>query len=91
MIQQIRGNKPLKFGSVERKASLNWHSLLISLVIAVLTWGSTELVPQLQEYGGTIATIAGLVAQAIPMVILWLRNNQDMTVIKESKPKKGKG
>lgn len=76
-----QGNKPFKFGSVERKASLNWASLGTSLAVAILTWTSQEFIPELESnYEGAIAVIAGLTAQVIPMIVLYLRNNKDLKV-----------
>lgn len=80
------GKKSLKFGKVEAKASLNWQSLLISLVVALLSWISAELVPYLSEYGGTIAVVSGLFAQIIPVLVLWLRNNQDLVIDNKKSP-----
>jgi hypothetical protein len=59
--------------------------LATSLAIAVLTWASAELIPQLTIQSGKIGIIAGLVAQAIPMIVMYLRNNQDIEVISSKK------
>lgn len=80
MYQLRRGNKPLKFGRTEKVVSLNWASLLTSLVVALLTWAGVELIPQLEQSGGKVAMVAGLVAQVIPMVIAYLRNNKDLVI-----------
>ncbi len=79
----MQGKKAFKFGMVEAKASLNWASLATSFAVAVLTWAGVELIPQLIEVRGessTIGVIAGLVAQAIPMIVMYLRNNKDVEV-----------
>jgi hypothetical protein len=93
MYQLRRGKKPLSFGRVEAKTSLNWASLVTSLIVALLSWAGAELLPQLDQYGGTVAMVAGLVAQLIPMVVQLLRNNQDVTLEDkklDSPKKKGK-
>jgi hypothetical protein len=79
MYQLRRGSKPLKFGRTEKAVSLNWASLLTSLVVTLLTWAGVELLPQLENYGGTVALIAGIVSQVIPIVVAFLRNNKDLT------------
>lgn len=79
----MQGNKSLKFGSAERKLTLNKTSLGISLAVTLLTWAGAELIPQLTDESGLIGIIAGLAASAIPMVVMWLRNNQDVTVEKK--------
>jgi hypothetical protein len=92
MFQLRRGNQPLKFGRTEKAVSLNWASLATSLVVTLLTWAGVELIPQLQEYGGTVALVAGFVAQIIPIIVAFLRNNKDI-VYEDQKldpPKKGK-
>lgn len=83
----MQGNKSFKFGTVERKASLNWTSIGISFLIAVLTWFGTDLIPQLAElHSGWISAIAGVSAQIIPMVILYLRNNIDLKTEEPKEP-----
>lgn len=81
----MQGNKSLKFGSAERKLTLNKTSLLTSLAVAVLTWASVELIPDLSDESGWIGAVAGLAAQAIPMVIMYLRSNKDVTVEPKNK------
>lgn len=79
----MQGKKAFKFGAVEAKASLNWASLATSFLVAILTWAGVELIPQLVEWQGdssVIGVIAGLVAQAIPMIVMYLRNNKDVIV-----------
>lgn len=76
----MQGNKQLKFGSAERKLTLNKTSLGISLAVTLLTWAGAELIPQLTDEAGLVGVIAGLASSAIPMLIMWLRNNQDVTV-----------
>lgn len=81
----MQGNKSLKFGTAERKLSLNKTSLLTSLAVAVLTWAAAELIPQLIDEPGTWGVIAGLAAQALPMIIMYLRSNKDVTVEPKNK------
>ena len=92
MFQLRQGKKPLSFGRVEAKTSLNWASLTTSLLVAILSWAGAELLPQLSEYGGTIGAVAGLIAQISPMLIALLRNNKDVTLAdKKLDPPKKKG
>lgn len=83
----MHGNKPFVFGAVEKKVALNWASLLTSLAIAVVSWAGVELVPQLQEYGGVVGVVAGVTAQFIPIVVMYLRNNKNV-VIEPKTPEK---
>jgi hypothetical protein len=76
----VQGNKSLKFGSVERKLTLNKASLLTSLAVAVLTWAGVELIPQLSDESGWVGAVAGIASSAIPILIMYLRNNKDVTV-----------
>lgn len=76
----VQGNKSLKFGSVERKLTLNKASLLTSLAVAVLTWAATDLIPQLSDESGWIGAVAGIASSAIPILIMYLRNNKDVIV-----------
>lgn len=86
MFKLVSGRGSLKFGSAEKGLSLNWASLAVSLVIATLTWFGVEAVPDLQERGGAIAAIAGLVAQLIPVIVMYLRSNKDITFDKPVSP-----
>ncbi len=79
------GKKAFKFGKVEAKASLNWVSLGISLSVAVLTWAGAELIPQLTDESGVIGMVAGLAAQVIPMLVMYLRNNNDLKIEDKTK------
>jgi hypothetical protein len=81
----MQGNKSLKFGNAERKLTLNKTSLLTSLAVAVLTWASVELIPDLSDESGRVGVAAGIAAQVIPMIIMYLRSNKDVTV---DQPKK---
>jgi hypothetical protein len=85
MIKQEKGNKALKFGEAEKTLSLNWHTLALSLTAATLTWAATHLVPSLQEQGGILASLSGLLALVVPVLLAWLRNNQDLTVDRKIK------
>lgn len=83
MYKVFRGKKAVSFGVAEKAITLNWKSLGISLSIALITWAGAHLIPSLQEVGGIVGAIAGLIAQASPMILLWLRSNQDLTVDKK--------
>jgi len=80
MIKQEKGNKPLKFGNVEKSLALNWQVLAVSVSVAICTWVGSEVVPALAEYGGTLASLSGLLAMVLPGVLAFLRNNQDLTL-----------
>ncbi len=83
MMKLVRGKSVGSLGEVEKKLTINWTSLVISIGVAVLTWGSTELVPDLQEYGGVLGSAAGLISMVIPILLSMLRNNSDVTVEKK--------
>lgn len=80
MFKMVRGKSTLKFGKAEAKLSLNWKSLSISLLVAILGWVSADLIPALTEHEGYVSVIAGILAQIVPMVILYLRDNSDIVL-----------
>jgi hypothetical protein len=81
-----RGRGVGKFGKTEKALTLNKTSLAVSFAIAVLTWVTTSLVPELQDESGALGAAAGILAQVAPMLILWLRSNKDIAAdIKEKK------
>lgn len=78
----VQGKGSLKFGAAEKRISLNWASLAVSLAVAALTWFGMEAAPKLEEYGGIVATLAGLAAQLIPVIVAYLKSNKDLIVDK---------
>jgi hypothetical protein len=91
MFQLRQGKKSMKFGRVELLTSVSKASLLTSFAIAMLTWVAVELLPNIDAESGWVSVAAGLAAQIIPMVIMLLRNNKDITIEdkKIDPPKKG--
>lgn len=79
----VRGKGAFSFGVAETKLSFNWQSLVMALVVAAVTWVSTDLVPQLTESGGVMGAIAGVISLAIPVILSYIRNNNDVTVEKK--------
>lgn len=91
MYKMTQGRGSLKFGDTEKRISLNWASLVVSIVVAILTWVGVEAAPHLEQYGGWIAGVAGLAAQLIPVIIAYLKSNKDLTFDKPVDPSKKEG
>lgn len=74
------GGSKFQFTNYEFLKLINWKSLLVYLVIGLIGWLSTDLIPALQNEGGVAALIATGVGLLVNALRLWAQNNTNKTL-----------
>lgn len=83
MSEEIKGNESGTYGRFEFLKTVNWMTLVWTLLAATVTFFMTDVVPALQEVGGIVATLVATVL--VPVLIAfkqWVVDNTNKVIKK---------
>lgn len=87
MVKIVKGSKPGSFGKVDWLMSVNWGSLVVALLIALVGWLDSEGIKVLEKHEVLSSSVLAALTLALPMLKNWLSDNSKVT-IEEKVPQK---
>lgn len=71
----LRGSPPLAFGEFEWAKTINWKVLLAAVVLAIVAFLLSDVIPAMENAGGLWAGAAMVVVPLIRAVQQWFVDN----------------
>ena len=80
--EKVWGMPEFSFGRFEWLKTVNWMTLVWTLLAATVTFFMTDVIPALQSVGGVVATLVATIV--VPMLIAfkqWITDNSEKAIV----------
>ena len=74
------GNPAGRWGKYEWVKTLNWKTLMVAIAVSMFTWVGAEVVPKMEEQGGTWAAVAFVLVPVLQAVRMLIADNSQKTL-----------